>query len=223
MSLLKIKSDWPLSDDQACRLEQMVYGNGHFDYELNYEDRQGVVKKARAIHFRADPIEGIGRGDTRILGLDDISFRTGHEPHIYIEADDGEICGWNDCRAAIKSRWHHGMMIEAEDGGLWFCGTQNSASGELTGDEPLKKISPETVPMVASQNGEILANLPADGEFWLSDEEAPKVTSIPWWGKIDVDDPNARPDAVEDMLSLLGKVRSRVAKMTADKQPHMEF
>jgi hypothetical protein len=223
MSLLQIKSDWPLTEDQKDRLERMVYGNGHFDHELNYEDRTGVVKKAKAIHFRAEPLDDVVRGETRIVGLDDISFRTGHEPHIYIEAEDGEICGWNDCTGVIKSLWHYGMILQDDDGDVWFCGTENSASGELTGDEPLKRISSGTVPIVAMQNGEVLANLPADGEFWLSVEEEPKITSIPWWGKLDPNNPNVRPDAAEDMIALLEKVGSRIAKMKGEIKMEVEL
>lgn len=222
--ILEIKSDIDLTEDQKVRLERTVYGNGHFDHEMGYADRSGVPKHAVAIHFLSEPMAGKWGSETRIVGLDDIQFRTGHEPHIYIEAEDGSVDGWNHCSGLIKSRWHYGLIMQDDDGGLWFCGTENSAGGdEITGDEPLKRIDPVTVAMVRQENGEILANLPADGEFWLSNEDLPKVTSIPWWGKIDPTEPNVREDAAVAMTALLEKVKTRIANAMMDADRVVEI
>ena len=212
MDNFRIKSDFALTTDQERRLCQMVRGQGHFDHEGGYLDGDGVRHALSAIHFRERQIEGVARGDTMIDSFDSMRFPKG-PPFIYLESAGGTLSGWNETRPVIPSAWYYGILLAAEGGEVWFCGMDTHGSSGLTGDEALFRVDPVTLDHVRDQVGELVENLPAEGEFWISRELLPKVTDVPWWGAADAErQAHAAPEEWARMTAVLDRIRARIAE-----------
>lgn len=218
MQNIKVSSDIPLTEDQGNRLLLLVYGKGHFDYANCYSDGSGGRHELAALHLRLTPFDAVPGGETTLASIDAHDFGE-NSPFLYLEDADGHKTGWDDARAAIASRWHYGLILQDDVGDLWFCGIDEISQGEMTGDEPLRRLSSVTPDIVRFQNGEILDNLPADGEFWLSDEPEPKVTSIPWWGNVDPETEHLREEARAPMRALLDRIQTRIRALRAADIP----
>lgn len=209
MKEIQVHADIPLTDDQERRLKRMVYGQGHFDHEGGFIDAAGQRQEVAALHLCLQPLPETPGGETTLAAIDTHDFGEA-SPFLYLEDRDGKKTGWKEARGAIASQWHYGVILQDDHGDVWFCGIDAPGSGELTGDEPLRRISAETPEIVLEENGEILANLPADGEFWLSKEDLPKVTSIPWWGNLNPEDAHLREEARAPMRALLDRIQTRI-------------
>lgn len=210
--LHQIRSDIPLTEDQQERLERMVYGEGYFDHKSEYTGADGMKKTLKAIHLVRSPLDADG-GRTDLAEIDDIKFASGEEPFLYLESQDGSIDGWRSCRGATPSTHQYGLILQDEVGQMWICGPETYTGDEITGEEPLRRISSQTVPMVALQNGLLIENLPAEGEFWISNDLDPTITAIPWWSNFDPDDPNINDDFREEMRGVLSRISERISEM----------
>lgn len=209
MQAIRVHADIPLTEDQERRLKRLVYGQGHFDHEGGFLDASGQRQEVTALHLRLQPLQDIPGGETTLAAIDAHDFGEA-PPFLYLEDREGKKTGWNETRSAIASSWHYGVILQDDRGDVWFCGIDAPGPGELTGDEPLHRISAETPELVQEENGDILANLPADGEFWLSKEDPPKVTSIPWWGNLNPADAHLREEARAPMRALLERIQTRI-------------
>jgi hypothetical protein len=220
---IDVKSDFTLTDDQKRRLVMMVRGNGHFDYHDGYLDREGMARKIRAIRFVKDPVPGVEGGESLIDAVDDLRFET--SPFLYLEDEAGGITGWKAARERTPSRWHYGAIFTDEAGQGWFCGREESTGTRIDGEEPiLRRISLETPAHVVAENGPIVENMPAEGEFWLSSEDPAVVTSIPWWSGFggDADPENDWPEKTASLIrenAALARMRERAAYLAADISP----
>lgn len=209
MQDIKVVSALALTEDQEHRLKRMVYGNGHFDHEGGYLDGAGLRHQLAALHFCLSPIPDVSGGESRIVSIDTHHFGK-ESPYLYLEDRLGKMTGWGEARSAIPSKWHYGVILQDAEGDVWFCGVDEIGHDEITGNEPLRRLSRITPDVVRMENGEILDNLPADGEFWLSEEPEPKVTSIPWWGHLNAEDAHLREEARAPMRALLDRIQTRI-------------
>jgi hypothetical protein len=207
--------DADLTEDQVSRIGGLVVGNGHVDYAMGYEDLSGVPHQLAAVHFTKESNPDVGRGDTKLSGIDGIEF--GHDVFIYLEDTDGNLTGLNAAKSLVKSQHYSGAIFDDADGQAWFCGTQEAFDGVFTGDEPLLfKISDRGY--TASHLDEMEFYLFEDGnmtgEFWISQEDTPHVTSVPWWSGFGT--PIPQPRDGEDGLSevrALARMKQRTAAM----------
>lgn len=221
--MIDVKSDFPLTDDQKRRLVNMVRGNGKFDYRDAFLDADGMARTLRAIHFLKEAADGVEGGTTGIDALDGIRFET--SPFLYLEDDAGRLTGWTAAREATPSRWHYGAIFADEAGQGWFCGREESTGTRIVGEDPiLRRISLDTPPHVVAENGPILENMPAEGEFWLSSEDPAVVTSIPWWSGFggEADPANDWPERAASLVrenTALARMRERAADLSAETDP----
>jgi hypothetical protein len=222
-TMIDVKSDFPLTDDQKRRLVNMVRGNGHFDYRDAYLDGEGMARNLQAIHFVKEPVPGVEGGESLIDSVDALRFETA--PFLYLEDEAGGLTGWKVARERTPSRWHYGAIFTDEAGQGWFCGREESTGTRLDGEEPiLRRISLETPAHVVAENGPILENMPAEGEFWLSSEDHAVVTSIPWWSGFggEGDPANDWPERAASLVrenTALARMRERAAGLSAEASP----
>lgn len=175
---IAVISSLDLDDDQKRRVRDMVYGRNHFDHRGQFETRDARVCDVAKIHLLDTPHEDVPGGHSNLEGVDDLRFSD--TAFIYLETPSGEMIGWNDARAAVKSEHVMGMIFADDTGQGWLETWDHS--GEPDPARPLRRISLETASTIDSDPEFIRENLPADGEFLVSCEDLPVITSIPWWG-----------------------------------------
>ena len=175
---IEVHSSLELDEDQKGRVRDMVYGQGHFDYRGEFETRDMRICKIAKIHLLNQPYGDTPGGHSQILGVDDLRFSD--TAFIYLETSDGEWIGWHDALAATKVEHVFGMIF-ADDTGQGWLEVWNDL-GEPDLDQPLRLISLETAGTLCADPEFIRDNIPSDGEFLLSREDLPVITTIPWWG-----------------------------------------
>lgn len=211
---IRVQTDLDLTDDQKARLTRMVQGNGHFDHNNQFMAAD-TCRDLVAIHFLKTPRKEIAGGETRIDSVDDLLFET--PPGIYLEAADGSLWGWLSTKEFITSSWHYGVLFQDQSGDTWFCGRNETTGGRVSADSPiLKRITPDVSAYVRADNGLLCANLPAEGEFWLTDGDPSVVTSIPWWSPLSIDPgKGVGAEIIEEDRRLLAQMQARIAALCA--------
>lgn len=215
---IEVIGDIDLSEEQKVRLLRMIRGNGHVDHENRFE-AAGETRTLAAVRFLSAPLPDVPFGDTCIDGVDGIRFE--RPPYLYLEAEDGAICGWRAARDATPSAWHYGVLFQDAEGQAWFCGRDEPTGGRIEADAPiLRRVSMQVPDHVLCETGPLEGSLPAEGEFWLTQGEVAVVTSIPWWGGLCLtDEEGLCPEAVRWDRRLLEGVQRRVGALRMDGVP----
>lgn len=223
---IEIKSEIDLDDDQKRRVGLMVLGNGHVDHNGRFINQaSGESFALSTIHMTLDASRAVEGSATMIDGLDNIRFDT--TCHVILEDEAGGTHGMEQCRGETKASWHFGVLFEVE-GEVWFCGHdtvgQDTPSGPMTsGDAPiLKRVSAHGMMQPGEAPFDMIQDLPAEGEMWISQEEEPRVVSVPWWSGYAG---AAEPDAHEDRVKLatqenghLDQMRERVQALRSEDE-----
>lgn len=214
---ISVISDLGLTGDQPDRLVNMLYGNQHFDHHGQYTPKRGgpdaPTLTLKTIHFLSRELAGTLDGHSAIDGVDDRRFDA--SPFLYLENTDGGMTGWQGACQAVTSEWRYGVAVVDEDGQGWlYC--RDTPGGQMMSEaDPeqmqLIRISTETSPFVDALNGQLLDNLPAEGEFLISREETPMITSIPWWTRVDPEAEGLAPGVAEELRGLLDAIQVRIA------------
>lgn len=197
-----IRSEIDLTEDQRRRVCLMVLGNGHVDHRGRFTDQvSGESFALKAIHMTLDQERAIEGSTTVIDGIDGAKFDK--TCHVLLEDEGGGEHGMAVSRGETPASWHFGVLFE-EGGEVWFCGrdtvAQDSPSGPMTlGDAPiLKRVSPMGTMEPGDIPFDLIGDLPAEGEMWISREEEPCVVSVPWWsGYAGVAEPGAHEGRVK--------------------------
>lgn len=204
----EIITDIDLTDDQKGRIVRMIRGNGHVDYEGNYRSPAGA-HMLKAVHFLSTP-KDIPGGESAIDGVDGVQFET--SPHIYLEDLNGALHGWKSARELKTSRWHYGIILPDDAGDLWFFGRDEVDGKAISLDAPiLRRVRKTPSENVLEECGPLISSVPAEGEFWLSDEDEAVVTSIPWWSGFA--GPDSEYASFENEREILATVRARIQIM----------
>lgn len=212
---ISVITDIDINEDQKARLLRMVRGNGCFDYEGNYRSPKGS-HTLKSIHFVQHEKE-IPGGESLIDGLDDLRFQS--PPYIYLEDMDGNIHGWTNVQELKTSQWHYGIIFQDDQDDLWFFGRDQADGSRITLDCPiLRRVRATPSEDVLAENGPLIEALPAQGEFWLSDEDPAVVTSIPWWTAFA--GPDNERSSFEGEREILTTVKARVQIMISDQNPN---
>lgn len=219
---INLVTDIPLDDDQKARVLRMAFGNGHVDYENRYRNQDNEACTLKQVHFTTKPIDGVHDGNTTIDSIDAIRFET--PPCLYFEDTSGALTGYRAAREVTQSQWHYGLLFFDDNGDPWFTGRQvPGADDRINAQEPiLRRISLETPEMVQHTNGVIGENIPAEGEFWLTDTDPAIVTSIPWWGGFAEEPRPDWPGGIENAEAekeILRQVRMRVQSLDEEPGP----
>lgn len=216
MNPIEVVTDLDLSEDQKSRVISMVLGNGAFDYEGNFESRDGA-HVLKSIHFMSDPSD-IPGGETSIDGVDDIVFDK--SPHIYLEDEGGKIYGWLNTRELKTSSWHYGVIFSDDEDRLWFYGRDTIDGDRVSLNMPiLMRIRTEPSRHVLAENGPLLESVPAEGEFWISKEEDPVVTMISWWSGFAGPDMEGQDFSAEREILTTLKARAQIMMTASDPAP----
>jgi hypothetical protein len=211
-----------INDDRKNRIVSMIYGNQHIDHEGKYLDRFGTSHQLSKIHFTHLVIDGVSGAETKIAGVDSVSFDT--PVQVYLEDDQGMMTGMNDAKNEITSEWRMGIILKDESGQGWFCGYDNIPQDRTTtaADAPiLQKISLEVPEMVARSYGDISDSLPIEGEFHITSGETAVVSSIPWMSTYASTDPEdqATPEHIkyrEEERAVVAQILERIATLEND-------
>lgn len=178
-----VRSRYPLTEDQKRRFLWHLQGEGRVDHRNRYV-AQGATHTLAVLHVLDRPLSHISHGETRLDGLDDLRFSA--PPCLYLQSQTGEIHGWQSAREEIRSAWHCGVILADTAGDLWFCGRDQPDGSPISGQSPiLRRIAPQAADRALHENGRLDLNIPASGEFYITDEDPGVVTSIPWWSRFD--------------------------------------
>jgi hypothetical protein len=221
----EVISDLPGMDDhdRQSRLLSMITGDRRIDAYGAFLDRGGKKHDLAKVHFLKAQKDHPGYAATDISGIDNISFDD--TAFIYLEDSEGELTGWMDAREAIESSWHYGVIFADDAGQGWFFGRNTVNDDPLTADEPiLKKISLDTPRLTRMHHGEVIENLPAEGEFQLTEEDEPHIAAIPWWSEFaaEIEPGDDYPGRSEVRLAeqeILEQVKARIAGLEAEDAP----
>lgn len=187
-----VRSQFPLTEDQRARFLWYLQGEGRIDHRNRYRI-EGETHELAAVHVLRRPLPHVSNGETRMDGLDDLVFAT--PPCLYLQSGTGEIHGWKRAREELRSSWHCGVILADSAGDLWFCGRDQADGSQITADAPiLRRISARAADRVCHENGELSENLPAEGEFWITEEDPGTVTLITWWSRLDAETMALNPD-----------------------------
>lgn len=200
---IAVETEIDLDEGQKGRIVSMVLGYGHVDHYHRFTDRaSGQGFEIAKIHFTLDQSRAVDGSATKIAGVDGIRF---HDVcHMILEDTEGGEHGMDLCRAETKSSWHCGAVFEV-DGEAWFCGFDQPSGQSLDPEAPvLKKVHPQASLDSGESWIDLLAELPAEGEFWISQEEEPRVTSCPWWGSLD----QSCPEEAECLERMVERVKN---------------
>lgn len=228
-NLPAFKSDIEMDKDAILTFQRMVVGSLHIDHNGDLSGRDGKPTQLKAIHYRTTAEPDVEGGE--FYGHDAMSHaKLLSAPFFYLEGEDGSMVAFENARPAINSKWHFGILLMDEEGQGWFCGREDvkitshgSAEAEDYENAKLFRVSLDTLPIVLSKNGELRENLPAEGEFWISEEEMPNIVSIPWWSLVvsDIDVDKLSSDQIgyraKDIANLEG-IKDRIETLTAIEQ-----
>lgn len=195
---IEVVTEHGLDDDQKGRVAAMVLGNGHIDHQGGYVDDAGVSHSAAKIHFTSEAGKYAGLSSTE-TSIDGIDGRTFTDPiHIIIEGTDGSMTGMGEAKCLVEARWHYGVIFLVDDQ-AWFAGHGTIPNDGMSADVPvLKRIATSASERPGAAPFDIAADLPAEGEFWLTFEDEPHLVSIPWMSGFGGDpQADANPDTVE--------------------------
>jgi hypothetical protein len=218
-----IVTELGLTPDQISRVRKMVSGDGHFDYENRFTDKSGEVHDLHAIHFTSQPKLKIANAETTIDSIDSRIFE--QDIFIYLEDKQGGFTGIQEAREAITAKWHGGIIFKDYEGQGWFCGDSETGSSCAKEDSPvLRKISLDTIAHVLGENGEISELMPSEGEFWLTNEDDPKIISVPWCsGYAEPVEENdtwpGRSELRQQEADTLRKMIERTQEMSSEMEP----
>lgn len=226
----EVETELELTDDQKERVAAMVMGDGQVDHRGGYVDEvTGQTHQLSKVHFTCNPDMAVYGSDTTICGLD--GMQLDKTVHVVLEDGAGNRTGLKAASGKIKASWHFGVLFEA-DGGVWFSGRDNVDGGSREGPQTtaasptLRRVADSFTDRPGTEPMSLREHLPAEGEFWISDEDEPHVVSVPWWGSY-ADEPEAGdtyPGRSElraaEQAELEGMVE-RVRALKADISPVM--
>ncbi|MBW3243473.1 hypothetical protein KUV57_12435 [Epibacterium sp. DP7N7-1] len=223
---VEIRSEIGLTEDQKRRVCLMVLGNGYVDHRGRFTDQvSGESFALKAIHMTLDQDRVIEGSKTAIDCIDEIKFEK--TCHVILEDEDGGEHGMEISRGETPASYHFGVLFE-EGGEVWFCGRdtvgQGDPSGPMTlGDAPiLKRVSTMGSMVPGDAPFDLIGDLPAEGEMWISREEEPSVVSIPWWsGYAGMVEPEAHEERVKLAMQEnwhLDQMRERVQALRSETE-----
>lgn len=163
------------ADRAAASIRSAVYGSKRVDHMGDFNVEGGKQNLSlKAIHVSlaplatpsGDPFEGLGQ-----------------PVYFTLESECGEMADVRNCSESISSTWHFGVVFKYE-GGLYFAGTPEVGveRGALV-DQPVQKALSLHGHHEADGGPVDFLEIPGEaweGEFHLSDEDAPVITGIPW-------------------------------------------
>lgn len=178
-SEIDVIAPFELNDCQKRRARDLLYGYGHIDHRGRVETRDRRSCEIAKIHFRDAPLWGVPGAHSTVDSFDGHHFPDA--AFIYLEATDGEMIGWHDVRAETTPEHVMGMIFADEEGQGWLEVWNDLGDPDL--EQPLRRISLETASTISDDPEFIRENLPSDGEFMITREDLPVISSIPWWGE----------------------------------------
>lgn len=219
---LKVFTDDALDLDEQARsaVSDWAYGNLVHDLDGGFTVDGDTPHYAAALHLTETVPEG---GESRGLNMQLPGRNPDDLVYLLVRDENGELFDHSRCRELIPSRHVTGMIFADPHGDLWIAREpdEGSGDGQVRADWPIHQISKHTHPTVAAGFGEIAEEVPAMGEFIITEEEPARVAWIPWWSGAGSDPENGVAAPEED--AILDHFQTRVAELKtriADLRAH---
>lgn len=177
---IKVKTDISLSEDSVKAMQDWAYGSSLFDLDGGFRSKGEGAHKAKTLHLVTSLPGGIEARPTEAKYV--AGQNLPETTYILIEDSTGRMHDYHDCKQLVETNHVVAVVFSDAQGTLWAaCKEPGSNEDTSYKDCPLVQVSRHTHPTVEEGFGKIHNNLPAEGEFQLTEEKPARVAWIPWW------------------------------------------
>lgn len=198
---IRVRSDVPLSAEAQSALSDFAYGSAWFDLDGGFRSGDDPSRRQAVELLVSDLLpDGVSAEPAALRQIGSEILPEG--TFLLLRDDRGDLHDYRSCAQFIGTRHVLAALFQDEAGTVWAARQKADGvgTGEVTVDWPIEQVSAHTHPTVEAGFGPILDNLPAMGEFQLTNEVPARVAWIPWWSGFGSDPKAGISNPTEDTV-----------------------